>query len=102
MATSLFDSVCQELERRTGLERLAMRGTVRLALKSVGLDPATLSRAQLELVARQVLPDELSKRGVADAGRICAETLGRLPGTHATSPTRPESPDEIFRRLGAR
>jgi hypothetical protein len=102
MATSIFDSVCNELQRTTGLERLVMRGTVRLALRSVGLDPATLTKEQFELVARQVLPEELTKRGIANGASVCAGVLGRIAGAHAATAEGPESPDDIFRRLGAR
>jgi hypothetical protein len=102
MSTSIFDSVCDELERTTGMDRLAMRGTVRLALRSVGLDPATLTRAQFELVAKQVLPEELTKRGVADGARACVLVLGRIAAAPGGAAESPESPDDIFRRLGAR
>ena len=102
MSASIFDSVCDELERSTGMDRLAMRGTVRLALRSVGLDPASLTRAQFELVAKQVLPEELTKRGVADGASVCAGVLRHIASAHAGTAEGPESPDDIFRRLGAR
>jgi hypothetical protein len=71
VAEMIFDSVCDELERSTGLDRLAIRGTVRLALKSVGLDPKTLTIAEFKLVAEQVLQMS-SASGASLTRRSCA------------------------------
>jgi len=102
MAASIFDSLCEELERATGLDRLVLRGTVRLALKSVGLDAAALTKRHVELVAEKILPAELEKRGVADAARLCASVLGRIAVSEGEGRDDSESPDAIFRRLAAR
>jgi hypothetical protein len=101
VAEMIFDSVCDELERTTGLDRLAIRGTVRLALKSVGLDPKTLTIAEFKLVAEHVLPAELRKRGIADAPQLCMATLDKMAGAGAKEASGSDSPDEVFRRLGA-
>jgi hypothetical protein len=102
MADSTFDWVCQELEAATGLDRLAARGTVRLALKTAGLEPAALTPEQAGVVLERVLPAELGARGVADAERLCREILGRLGRLGPQGGTGGTSPEEIFARLGSR
>jgi hypothetical protein len=79
MATSpAFDRTCDELERRTTLDRLAARGTVRLGLKSAGLDAASVNAAQMGVVLRRVLPAELAARGVTDVESVCASIADAL------------------------
>jgi hypothetical protein len=91
-----FDFVCAQLEEHTSLDRLAARGTVRLALKNAGLEPNTVSADQMAVVVEKVLPEELSARGVD--GDICSTMLQGLkrlaPGA------APETPDAVFKRLG--
>lgn len=91
-----FDFVCAQLEEHTSLDRLAARGTVRLALKNAGLEPSSVSPDQMAVVVEKVLPEELTARGVD--GAICStlvQGLKRLaPGTS------PETPDAVFKRLG--
>ncbi len=98
-ATSLFDCVCEALERATSLDRLSARGTIRLALKATGLESATLTPSQLAVVIARVLPDELRARGVADVPGVCAaleKSMGEAPA--AAAPAGP-SPEDMFRRL---
>ncbi len=99
IAAELFERVCDALEQATSLDRLSARGTVRLALKSAGLEPATLTPKQVAVVITRVLPDELSSRGVADAPAVCAaleRTLAAAPApTLAVAPT----PEDMFRRV---
>jgi len=73
----VFERACTELEQRTSLDRLAARGTIRIALKSAGLDVAGVNAAQMGVVLRKLLPAELSTRGVEDAGALC-ETIANL------------------------
>jgi hypothetical protein len=97
-AGKAFDHVCAELESATSLDRLAARGTVRIALKSAGLDPATTTAAQMRVVAQRVLPKELANRGVSDAEAICkaiVESLGAVEDAVGG-----ESPEAVFERLG--
>jgi len=95
-----FDWVCSELERRTSLDRLEARGTVRLALKQAGLDSRSLTPEQLEVVLEKVMPGELAARGVADAADVCRALRPGLQRLAADA-SRPggETPEEVFRRL---
>ena len=54
-----FTIVCDHLERATGLERPAARGTVRLALKEAGLDSESVTPEQMSVVTEKILPSEL-------------------------------------------
>jgi hypothetical protein len=101
MALELFDCAAEWLEKRTSLERLEARGTLRLALKTAGLEPATLSMEQLRVVFERVLPTELDMRGVSEAAGVCEALMDEI----ARSPAAQSAPagagaDEIFRRLG--
>ena len=93
-----FAWTCSELERASDLDRLEARGTVRIALKSSGLEAASVLPHQMRVVIERVLPGELVARGVADAETLCAR-LARGVGT-VDDGTTSESPDEVFRRLG--
>jgi hypothetical protein len=93
-----FDHVCAELEGATSLDRLAARGTVRLALKGAGLDPASTTATQMRVVLQRVLPGELARRGVSDAEDVCkaiVESLGSMQDGVGG-----ESPEAVFARLG--
>jgi hypothetical protein len=76
----VFDRACSELEQRTSLDRLAARGTIRIALKSAGLDVAGVTAAQMGVVLRRVLPAELATRGIEDAVAVCAAIANLLAG----------------------
>jgi hypothetical protein len=95
-----FEFVCDALERETSLDRLAARGTVRIALKQAGLDPRTVTRSQLLVALEKLLPGELTSRGVADAASVCARLRDRLATLQDEA--RPETADAIFARLGGR
>ncbi len=101
MSAELFDCAAEWIEKRTSLERLEARGTLRLALKTAGLDPATLTLEQLRVVFERVLPGELDLRGVSEAAGLCEAMMDEI----ARSPAAQSAPaeggaDEIFRRLG--
>ena len=101
MASGLFDCAAEWLEKRTDLERLEARGTLRLALKTAGLEPATLTLDQLRVVFERVLPGELELRGVDEAAGLCEALMDEI----AQSPAAQSGPatadaDAIFRRLG--
>lgn len=96
--TTAFDFTCEALERLTSLDRLEARGTVRIALKQAGLEPRSVTHAQMAVTAARILPGELVSRGIEDAERVCAELsagLGRLESAPAA-----ETPEDIFQRLG--
>lgn len=96
--SSAFELTCGVLERETSFDRLAARGTVRLALKAAGLDSHSVSPEQMVVVVRKILTDELESRGVEGASRVCATLAEELARLEPTS--TPETPDSVFARLG--
>lgn len=94
-----FDWVCSELERRTTLDRLEARGTVRLALKQAGLESRSVTAEQVQVVIQKVLPAELRSRGVEGDASVCEALAAGVLSVHPTN-AQHESPDEVFRRLG--
>ena len=98
--SSVFDRTCEELERATSFDSLSARGTIRLALKSAGLDARTVSSEQMTVVLKRVLPSELGARGVADPDKVCATVASRISGLAPSPAASGSSVEEIFRRLG--
>jgi hypothetical protein len=101
MAADLFDFAAERLEQHTSFNRLEARGTLRIALKSAGLDHKGLTVDQLGVVFEKLMPGELEQRGVSDAAPACRAVIDDL----ANSPTPtdaavPDDVDGIFRRLG--
>ena len=94
----LFEWLSGEIERGTLLDRLAARGTVRLALREAGLEPGSLDARQLAVVLERVLPAKLSSSGIADGAVFCAGLAARIPAQAARAGA--ESPETIFGRLG--
>jgi hypothetical protein len=93
-----FDKACALLEEETELSRLEARGTIRIALKQSGLNPASVVASELVVVVREILPRELVSRGIENAADVCAKlrfSLARL----GDSP-RAETPESVFSRLG--
>jgi hypothetical protein len=66
-----FDRACEELQQQTDLDRLEVRGTIRIGLKTAGLDAVSVDPDQMCVMLRRVLPAELSARGVSDPDAIC-------------------------------
>jgi hypothetical protein len=93
-----FEFVCEQLEAHTPLDRLAARGTVRIALKQAGLDPRAATPAQLAVVCEKVLPAELAARGVAGAPALCQQIAAKA--RKLVEGPSVETPDAVFRRLG--
>lgn len=93
-----FARVCDQLERETALDRLAARGTVRLALKQAGLEARSVTPDQMRVVLQRILPGELVSRGVENGEALCEALAQGLSGL-ATG-TGAETPDAIFQRLG--
>jgi hypothetical protein len=101
MPAELFDLAADLLESRSSLDRLESRGTLRLALKSAGLDANSITPAQLRVVFEKLMPGELEKRGV-DAAAATSKSVWREIERSAAA-NRSNSPatlDETFRRLG--
>jgi len=96
---SAFEYVCGEIEQATSLNALEARGTVRLALKSAGVDARSVSAAQLRVILDKLIPGELKKRGCADAENLCKQIATRMAG-RSFEAAGPESPEAVFARLG--
>lgn len=93
-----FAFACEALEAHSSLDRLAARGTVRLALREAGLEAASVTPCQLRVVAERVLPRELAARGVEDAEAVCGRLVEGLAGLAPEADV--ESPEAVFARLG--
>ena len=101
MATALFDIAAERLGESSDMERLAARGTLRLALKQAGLDTDNLTIPQLRTVFEKLMPKELEARGVVDAAASCKTAMGAIERVASeTELAASNSPDEIFKRLG--
>ncbi len=101
---SVFDFTADRIEQSTALDKLAARGTVRLALKAAGLDPGAVDSRQMLVVLKSVLPGELHRRGVGDAAEVCqriGEALAKA-GLSADASDGADRAAAIFARLGSR
>jgi hypothetical protein len=100
---NLFDAVANDLHTRTGLDSIAARGTLRLALKNAGLDPKVVTPLQMHVVLERVLPHELETRGVSGADTICSAMADALRQLEASGTARGgAAPEDIFRRMRER
>ena len=98
--SDIFDWVSTELERRTPLSRLEARGTVRLLLKDLGLDPSSVSAHQMVIVVERLLAPALSKRKVPDAATVCEQLEKALRERARHHPDRhEESAYDVFERF---
>jgi hypothetical protein len=100
--TTLFDLAAERLDHHTGFSRIEARGTLRLALKSAGLEPKSLSLDELRVVFEKLMPGELETRGVRDAAAICSAVINDVAESPADAEAdRSENPDDVFRRLSS-
>ena len=103
MATNspVFEAACTELEQRTSLARLEVRGTVRIGLKAAGLDAGGVDAAQIAVMLRKLLPSELEARGVSDAASVCGEVAAAIEGGAFEAPAdRAGAAAETMGRFG--
>jgi hypothetical protein len=101
MAADLFDFAAERLERHTSFSRLEARGTLRIAIKSAGLELKSLTLDQLRVVFEKLMPGELEQRGVSDAASVCNSVAGDLANSpEAADMVSADDVDGIFRRLG--
>ena len=101
MAATLFDIAAERLGESSEMDRLAARGTLRLALKGAGLDANRLTIPQLRTVFEKIMPKELEARGVAEAAASCKTAMDAIERVASeTELAASSSPDEIFKRLG--
>ena len=96
--SAAFEFACNHLEARTSLDRLAARGTVRIALKQAGLEARSITAEQMAVVAQKILPTELGSRGIEGVEELCQAIVAGLRGV-ANGPVS-ETPDAVFKRLG--
>ena len=96
--SQVFEHTCNELAQATSFDNLSARGTVRLALKTAGLDPREVTTAQMLVVVKRLLPGELKARGVKDADALCSAIAGRIAGVAPEA--QGQSVEDVFRRLG--
>jgi len=93
-----FEYVCGELETRSDLDRLAARGTVRLALKEAGLDARSVTPDQLCVVLEKTLPAELAARGIQAPASLVEALRHGLQALEVDAPG--QTPEDVFARLG--
>ena len=99
--STVFEWVCQELERATSLDRIESRGTVRIAIKQAGLAIDTLSTDDMTVVLRRVMVSELSVRNISDCEQICEDLATRIVAANlGTEGASGDLPEAIFGRLG--
>ena len=94
-----FELACEVLERSSSLDRLEARGTIRLALKTAGLEARDVTVAQMGKVVEKLLPRELRTRGIENGDAVCEEIAAGLRGIR--SGAAGETPEAIFARLGS-
>ncbi len=95
--SAAFEAACTCLEQSGALDRLAARGTIRIALKQAGLEPKAVTARQLGVVLEKLLPAEFTSRGVSAPEELCARIRKALEGVDAGA--RTDSPEAIFARL---
>ena len=95
----VFTATCNELDQRTSLSGLEARGTIRIALKSAGLEAKSVTVDQMNVVLEQVLPKELALRGVDDTDDVCQSIASSIQNVVQGS-SDGETPDTVFERLG--
>ncbi len=66
-----FEFVSEMLERETFFDRLQARGTVRLALRQLGIPARSVTTAQMVTLIDEQLAGELESRGVEDTAAVC-------------------------------
>jgi hypothetical protein len=99
----VFDWVSGEIERRTEMSRLEARGTVRLVLKEAGLEPGTVTVAQMCVAIEKLMPYALERRRVDQCEEFCRTlraALEEAAARGAVATTR-ESAYDVFRRFGS-
>ncbi|HMY14902.1 MAG TPA: hypothetical protein PKA58_01175 [Polyangium sp.] len=96
-----FEFVCERLETIAKISRIEARGTVRLALREVGKNPAYVSPQDMATIVTRVLPRMLQTRGVRDSAQICQEIATQLSQAKLASGATYLDPAEVFARLGS-
>jgi hypothetical protein len=95
--SAAFEAACGCLERSSNLDRLAARGTIRLALKQAGFDPKTVTARELTVVTKRLLPAELAARGLGAPEALCTQIERALEAIQGGGAA--DTPEAIFARL---
>jgi hypothetical protein len=93
-----FELAAGELERASGLGRVAARGALAGVCARALFDPRPVSASELRAVVLRLLAPELAKAGVKQAEAV-SERLALQLATAQAGASEPESPDEVFARL---
>ena len=94
----VFELVCEHVQKDAGVSRLEARGTVRLLLKEVGLDPQLLSKAAALLAVDRGLVRALRVRRVAEPELVKARVVQALQQSALEDPAG-DDPEAIFARI---
>ena len=81
-----FEFVSEMLERETFFDRLQARGTMRLALRQLGLPARSVTAAQMVALIDEQLAGELETRGVEDAAAVCERLRAQVLDLEKSSP----------------
>ena len=92
--SDIFEKVSDLLGKHTGFNKLQSRGTVRLILKEADIDSKVLSKDQVVKLFKDVLSQELEKRGVSNAPEIANLTTADVEAA-----TFAESAYDIFSKI---
>jgi hypothetical protein len=95
----VFEWVCERLESVIGWNRLVARGTVRLALKNMGLDPRTVDKKEMLTALRTAIQRALETHRISDGTAVCQRLERELANT-SVGAAAIDSPEAIFKRLG--
>jgi hypothetical protein len=95
--SAAFAWTCTEIVRATSLSELVARGTVRLALKQAGLTPDGVSGEEMSVVLREILPQELANRAVAESAKLCRDLAVRIRSQRFEGQ---DAAAAVFSRLG--
>jgi hypothetical protein len=99
--SAIFELMCEHVEREARLTRLEARGTVRLLLKEVGLDPQFVDKAAAILAVERFLEPALRVRRVDEPERVTACVLQALTVSKLEN-ADDETPEAIFSRISLR
>jgi len=94
-----FDRAAEELENRTSLDRLEARGTLRIALKSVGINGRSATKSQVATIVEKLMVEELRVRGIPNASEVCAQVVAALGALEDSSSG--DSALDVFERMGS-
>jgi len=97
----IFELVCDQLESQAGLSRLEARGTIRLLLKELGLDPQRLTKRAAVPAIERCLEQALRVRGLAAPAQATARVLQAVQESDLAGPAG-DDPEAIFERIALR